>query len=354
LWNRFGDVLFLPLQTAPRALRNAGFLRRFAAQLPPEEMNRLESGYVPSPSMGRQVRILHLSDLHFGTKHAANNQDYLLAVIKDELHSRFDRVVITGDLFDSIWKPKWRAFESFRNSLSLITDNNPIVIPGNHDSRIMGNRLWKFGESYRYLAELGGRSLEEDNMLRCLFFCFNSSKGGNFAKGEVIEEDLVRHATEYHKLASRKPEVKTWLRVGLVHHHPFKFEAAAEGMTSKFLKASGIPEGALLDMNRSDQFVSWCADRGIQLILHGHRHVHRKITQAVPVQCPTGVTAVEVTAIGCGTSLGAEGIAKSFNLISWDPQSQRWSSAFYLDRSGGGFKEVRVTSTVLDPMVREL
>lgn len=170
----------------------------------------------------------------------------------------------------------------------------------------------------------------------------------------MIEEDLVRLATEYHILAGRNPDVKKWLRVGLVHHHPFKFEAAAEGMTSKLLKASGIPEGALLDMNRSDRFVSWYADRGIQLVLHGHRHVHRKITQAVPVQCPTGVTAVEVTAIGCGTSLGAEGIAKSFNLISWDPQSQRWSSAFYLDRSGGGFKEVRVTSTVLDPMVREL
>jgi DNA repair exonuclease SbcCD nuclease subunit len=128
-------------------------------------MNRLESGYVPSPSTGRQVRILHLSDLHFGTKHAAKNQDYLLAVIKDELHSRFDRVVITGDLFDSIWKRKWRAFESFRQSLRLITDNDPIVIPGNHDSRIMGNRFWKFGESYRYLAELGVRPLHDDATL---------------------------------------------------------------------------------------------------------------------------------------------------------------------------------------------
>jgi hypothetical protein len=354
VWNRFGNVLFLPLQTAPRALRTPGFLAQFASSLTAESMNRLERGYVPPVATGRQIRILHLSDLHFGTKYAARNQDYLLAVLKDEFRSRFDHVVITGDLFDSIWKRKWRAFESFRQALRLITDHDPIVIPGNHDCRIMGNRLWRFGESYRYVAELDVRPLHEDRQLQCLFFCFNSAKSGHAAQGEVLEEDLVRFATEYHILASRNPDVKNWLRVGLVHHHPFKFEAASEGMTAKLLNAFGIPESKLLDMKQGDRFVRWCADRGIQLILHGHRHVQRKISQAVPVQGPNGVTAVQVTAVGCGTSLGAEGIPKSFNLISWDPESQRWSSSFFLDRSGSGFKEIRATSTVMDPMVREV
>jgi hypothetical protein len=354
IWNRFGNALFMPLQAAQETLRNPNFLKRFATQLTTEAVNQLERKHVSPVVTGRQVRILHLSDLHFGTEYAARNQSYLLAVIKDELRSRFDHVVITGDLFDSPWKRNWRAFESFRQAMSLITDRDPIVIPGNHDSRIMGNRLWRFGESYRYLAKLGVQPVDKVDDLQCLFFCFNSATSGNAAQGEVLEEDLVRFATEYHKLAGRHPDVKNWLRIGLVHHHPFKFKAASEGMTAELLKAFRIPEEKLLDMKQGDRFVSWCADRGVQLILHGHRHVQRKISQAVPVRGPNGITAVQVTAVGCGTSLGAEGIPNSFNLISWDPRSQRWSSSFYLDRSGGGFKEIRATSTVMDPLVREV
>jgi hypothetical protein len=133
-----------------------------------------------------------------------------------------------------------------------------IIISGNHDSRIAGNRFWRFGESYRYVAELGVQPLHEDPQLKCLFFCFNSSKAGNFARGEILEEDLVRLATEYHVRAGRNPEIKNWLRVALVHHHPFQFDATAEGWTAKFLKTLKIPEGQLVDMNESERFVRWC------------------------------------------------------------------------------------------------
>lgn len=348
-WNKFNCALFLPLRTAASALRNAPLLKRFAGIRSQEDVLKIEQGYALSQVAQRQVRLLHISDLHFGSRYAAMNQDYLLAVIKG-LSGSFDRVVITGDLFDSVLKRKWQAFQNFLQSLRLITDNDPVVIPGNHDTRILGNRIWRFGESYRYLAEVETRPLVEDSDLQCLFFCFNSAKAGNFARGEVLEEDLVRRGQEYQTLAARNPKLQGWLRVALVHHHPFKFDVAAEGMTATILKALRIPESQLLDMNESERFVSWCADRSVQLILHGHRHVQRKISQAVPVQGVHGITPIEVTAIGCGTSLGAEGIPKSFNLITWHPSSARWSSAFYLDRSGGGFKEVRATSTTLAPV----
>jgi hypothetical protein len=156
--------------------------------------------------------------------------------------------------------------------------------------------------------------------------------------------------TEYHVLANRRPAAKNAMRIALVHHHPFKFDTQAEGMTAEILGAFKIPEGSVLDMSQSERFVAWCANRGIPLILHGHRHVQRKISQVVPVRDGDRADTFHVTAIGCGTSLGAEGMAKSFNLINWDPASRRWSAAFYLDRSGGGFKEVRATSTVLEPM----
>jgi 3',5'-cyclic AMP phosphodiesterase CpdA len=166
----------------------------------------------------------------------------------------------------------------------MITNSEPVIIPGNHDARIVGNKLWSFGESYKYIAKLGGRPLEQDLKHKCLFFCFDSSKKGNLAKGEVIEDDLVRFGKEVHVLAARTPETKEWLRVALVHHHPFKFNAAAEGWTANILRTLHIPEGRLLDMSKSERFIAWCADRGIQLILFGHRHVQRKISQVVPVR----------------------------------------------------------------------
>lgn len=349
LWNKFGVNLFLPLPVASSLLRATNFLSFFAGQRSRDVETQIESAYMPPQSARRHIRILHLSDLHFGTDYAARNQDYLLAVIQSELRGKFDRIVITGDLFDSVWARKWRAFESFRTNLRLLTTRDPIVIPGNHDMRIAGNRLWRFGESYRYVSQLGGTPIYADTDLQCLFFCFNSARGGNFARGEVIEDDLIASGTEYQVLAGRNPEISDWLRVALVHHHPFKFDTAAESMTARLLEVFGIPEGDVVDMDKSERFVQWCANRGIQLILHGHRHVQRKISQLVPVQIATALAAYQVTAIGCGTSLGAEGYPKSFNLITWDHRSQRWSAAFYLDQSGGGFKQVRVTSTTADP-----
>jgi hypothetical protein len=53
---------------------------------------------------------------------------------------------------------------------------------------------------------------------------------------------------------------------------------------------------------------------------------------------------VLITEIGCGTSLGAEGAALSFNIVTWDPARQRWGAEFYLDENGGGFNKVRATS----------
>src|SRR6185436_3446850 len=103
-----------------------------------------------------------------------------------------DRVVITGDLFDSPFKRKWQAFENFRASLRLVTNHEPVIIPGNHDCRIVGNKLWSLGNSYKYISELGAKRLDQDSKLKCIFFCFNSSKSGNFAEGEVLDEDLVR------------------------------------------------------------------------------------------------------------------------------------------------------------------
>jgi hypothetical protein len=215
---------------------------------------------------------------------------------------------------------------------------------GAHDMRIKGNVLWKIGSVLRPAGELEWKALEADSKLKCLFFSFNSAKGGNFARGEVKDDDLFDVATDFQTLAKERPEIRDWLRIAIVHHHPFEFDADAEDWTAKMLKKLHIPSGTLVDMNNSDRFVKWCLKRGVQLILFGHRHVQRLITLR------DLKNHVLITAIGCGTSLGAEGLPLSFNIVTWSPETQRWGAEFYLDQSGGGFEKVRSTSLEIGVM----
>ena len=73
-----------------KALLQCEFLSHFAIPMGPRELKQIEGGFVPPPSAARHVRILHLSDLHFGTKYARAKQDYVLSVVSDELAGRVD------------------------------------------------------------------------------------------------------------------------------------------------------------------------------------------------------------------------------------------------------------------------
>jgi hypothetical protein len=344
-WTKERDSTFLPLDAANRFVDHIlpDMLEQANLDLGrAEELLQLRS--MPT----RRVCILHLSDLHFGTRYARRNQMYLLTCIK-KANDRFDKIVVTGDLFDSPWKPKWQSFDAFRSNLNLLAGKEPILIPGNHDYKFLGNSLGGIGKSYRFIGQLGVEPIKCDPLLECVFFCFDSAKKGNFARGEVLAEDLVRMGQIYNELAIRNPNIESWLRVGLVHHHPYSFQIPSEGTTSKALEVMGIPEGKLLDMDESERFLQWCADRGLQLVLHGHRHVQRKKEKLIP----TAGKELQVTAVGCGTSLGAEGREMTFNLLTWDSQKQRWSVSFFRDRFGGGFQEMRSFSVPVDPLAHK-
>ena len=86
-----------------------------------------------------QRRLVHLSDLHFGTDRAAETQVILQSAIQRRNQS-VDQVVITGDLFDQPRKRHAQQFSNFRQQLQIISGGKkPIIVPGNHDQRIFGN-----------------------------------------------------------------------------------------------------------------------------------------------------------------------------------------------------------------------
>lgn len=276
-------------------------------------------------------RLLHLSDLHFGTEEATENQAILDAELS-EIVQNVDRVVITGDLFETPNKNYATLFTNFKNNITrLAGGREPIVITGNHDQRMIG----LFGENYKQVALIGPQKIVTDDQCKMIFICFNSSEKGRFARGRITKSQFRQMGGEYRTLTESRAELKNYLPIILVHHHPFSFEVPPETLVQKALKAIGLGDEKFLVLTNPEELHHWCMDWNVKTILHGHKHkaryVEREVTRA-------GDHTI-LTAIGCGSSLGAEGSPVSYNMLEWEPGSQRWIASFFESINGGAFRE---------------
>ena len=103
-------------------------------------------------------------------------------------------------------------------------------------------------------------------------------------------------------------------------------------------------------MDGAHKSLIWCAGRKVFLILHGHKHVARYVKDNIFWSHGKDNELRAATAVGCGTSLGAEGMPLSYNILEWSPTSEKWSAAFFSDpESGPGFEEILVA---LHPAIR--
>ena len=168
-----------------------------------------------------------------------------------------------------------------------------------------------------------------------IFICFNSSEKGSFARGRITESQFRQLGGEYRTLTASRPEVKCYLPIVLVHHHPFSFEVPPETLVQKALKAIGLGDEKLLVLANSEELHHWCMDWNVKTILHGHKHKARYVERLVMRASDHAV----LTAIGCGSSLGAEGSPVSYNMLEWEPSSQRWIASFFESINGGAFRE---------------
>lgn len=280
-------------------------------------------------------RLLHLSDLHFGTNDATENQPLLEAELRDIVKS-VDRVVITGDLFETPKQNYATLFTTFRNNITHLAGGRvPIVITGNHDQRMMG----LFGNTYKQVALIGPTKIEVDDDCKMIFICFNSSVRGSWARGKITKPQFRQLGAEFRTLTAARPELKTYLPVVLVHHHPFSFDVPAETWIQRALNAVRLGDEKFLEMVDSEDLHRWCLDWKVRTILHGHKHKARYVEREVS----RNNERMALTAIGCGSSLGAEGSPVSYNMLEWDLHSERWVAAFFESINGGAFREI-VTS----------
>lgn len=279
----------------------------------------------------RYRRLLHLSDLHFGTTDATENQALLDAELREVVQS-VDRVVITGDLFNTPRKDYATLFTNFKNNIThLAGGREPISITGNHDQRMIG----LFGEDYKHVALIGSQKIVVDDQCEMVFVCFNSSEKGSFARGRITKSQFRQMGGEYRTLTAARRELKGYLPIVLVHHHPFSFDVSPETLVQRALATFGLRDESFLAMVDADDLHRWCLDWKIKTILHGHKHKARYVEQEIS----NGADRMNLTAIGCGSSLGAEGSPVSYNILDWDPSTQRWIVSFLESVNGGAFRE---------------
>jgi hypothetical protein len=175
-----------------------------------------------------------------------------------------------------------------------------------------------------------------------VFFCFNSVEEGNLARGTVTDSQRMRMASSFNEERTRrkrqqKPDIDAYSKIALVHHHPFAYETVPTARYDAFLRTITGHEDTFTRFEHAEEFVSWCAERKVSLILHGHKHVpqHAQANVYVSGECHTLVV------VGCGSTTGAENSPLSYDIVSLDPTTGRWGVTFYYDasKSGAGFRQ---------------
>ncbi len=324
-WTRLGGTCALPLDEAKVMYRN-----ELLDHLP------LGVGIIDQIIRGharaaQTKRILHMSDLHFGQPEASRRRSYLkghlATIVKD-----VDRVVITGDLFDEPDGDLKGEFDEFRSDVERMTDHEVIVVPGNHDARWHGNVVLGFGKNFEQLAKLRWSPVVVDDDLNAVFFCFNSAEGGEFAKGRVSEEQRLAQGTLFDNLRRKRPAIEGYLRIALVHHHPYTYSTAPTAWYEKRLAAVSKREDAFVAFENADEFIKWCASRRISLILHGHKHQPHQI----PCHIDLYDSVHDMMVIGCGSTTGVEDTPMRYVVLNYDPWAKRWGAVFYQDVAGDG------------------
>lgn len=289
-----------------------------------------------------EIKILHLSDLHFGSAYASRNQDYLLSHL-GKLKGEITHIVISGDLIDNPKKNDFQQFQTFRKNLSEKFDLDPIIVPGNHDQKKFGNIKTRL----KIPAQLEWKRFVIDHENKCIFACFDSSiDSGNLAKGIITEDQLIQMADRIENETTNSPTVEEYVLIVVVHHHPISFETENFTHIQRMLSVFGFSDESVLKMEESERFLNWCAKRNVSIILHGHKHSQRHSRAMIECTENSSNITKKIDAVGCGSSLGAEGCHLSYNVITFDRKNKLWAITFSAsDRGGSGFSRQAISIT---------
>lgn len=224
------------------------------------------------------MRILHISDLHFGRvdPSAIECLDQFLA----RQDKKIDLIIATGDWTQRARRKEFAAAAEFIQSLPA-----PVVsVPGNHDIPLYNvlHRLVRPWSRYeRYIKPLTLEHFENESLIVLGITTPHQSRS---VEGRISSNDLARAVDKFKATGSAKIKI-------LACHHPL------------FISQD---ETKLRPSIRVENLLELKPD----LILSGH--FHRNSLEEIPTS--TGHSVFHLSA-GSATSNRLRGEANSFNLI---------------------------------------
>ncbi len=258
------------------------------------------------------VRLVHVSDLHFGRPAVSERLDSL-----QEFIARLgpDAVAVSGDLTQRCSR---REFAQAREYLDRIGETAPyVVIPGNHDIRWLGAvarnlglagllrkqvHEFKYSRYKRYICKDLTPSLEVPGAVIAGLNTAHGITRGSLTKrfrdlgviGHVKHTD-VQSVKEAFSKAS--PEAA---RIVMIHHNPIRGELSGRH-----------------GLANTEQALHAFANLGTELILCGHDHLDAVHT------VERGVHGLVISTAGTISNRLRPGRASSFNLVEIDERNLR-------------------------------
>jgi len=188
-----------------------------------------------------ELKIVHLSDVHYGPPFQEALEPILLGQIQAEAPNL---VVVSGDLTQRAKRPQFLQARTFLERLP----RPYLVIPGNHDVPLYNvfDRLFRSLERYkRYIRSEVDMTVQVDGITAV---GLNSAFGWTNDAGRITPSQLA--AAEEAFAAAPNPTFKL-----VATHHHF--------VNPPGVHQRGLPEWLL------ERFAAW----GVELVLTGHTHL---------------------------------------------------------------------------------
>ncbi|MEK7996648.1 MAG: metallophosphoesterase, partial [Planctomycetota bacterium] len=317
-----------------------------------------------------QLRLIHISDLHFGTNHICTSEDRssarkgippLKKLLRRDLESLDWQssvwaiqtrnlsptpllIAATGDLTQTADPNEFDQAYDFLHSLggqpvlgSQIDFRHVFVVPGNHDVVFdkpnPEHRFAPYCQFYNKLfraiqpAQRPYARPEEAHELNQIHafpesrFLVAEVNSCYYVEKETIDEsrgqvDLGAIAALRRALDAYGDESNQWIKIALVHHHPV-------------LLPSFIEPGRGVDsVLNAKSLLRLLRDKRFQLVLHGHKHFPQVFSYDPDSAWATAEAAIPqliVAGGSCGSRGLPEGTRKcnTYNLITakWNPKA---------------------------------
>jgi 3',5'-cyclic AMP phosphodiesterase CpdA len=194
------------------------------------------------------MKIVHLSDLHFGTR---MSQEKLRSLKSDVIFEAPELLVVTGDITDRGHVSQFRLAKDFLASLQI-----PFMsVPGNREISAFAVWEWMFPRlamgRYRRFFGQEDRIMYRSEENRTVFFGLNSVHAFPSWPGTIRRESR-------HWLKAQAARFADYAKVVFLHH-----PALPVIRSSSFWAHTLSDAGELLNI---------CTQTGINLILQGHKH----------------------------------------------------------------------------------